>query len=288
MSSVDGQGKNQNVKYPPVGRCIYCSDPAPVTGDEHIVPLSLGGRWILPDSSCDACARIINTGFERHVAQEIFGDIRVSLGLSSRRNTWRRTISVSDSATGAAIGDIPTEQLDLLAPFLVLPMPAALFGDRGHSGPPDWTLTPIQLRARKSGGPGRVRFPDSKLNVLAFLRLLAKIGHGYAVAHDGYGSFIPFLKDAILTGDQPTLYHHIGTGDHVPSPEGVLHRVDICDSQDGALIVAIRLFASLGAPTYYVVVGRRLVKPSTRAGLIMKVENPYGVIGALPPRRAPD
>ena len=34
-----------------VGSCIYCGATDQLT-DEHIIPLALGGRFVLPDSSC--------------------------------------------------------------------------------------------------------------------------------------------------------------------------------------------------------------------------------------------
>lgn len=59
----------KNFYYPPLKQCMYCFKKEPdigkkKLGDEHIIPLALGGNLILKESSCDHCADIINKQIE--------------------------------------------------------------------------------------------------------------------------------------------------------------------------------------------------------------------------------
>jgi HNH endonuclease len=45
--------------FPAVGRCIYCGS-TDLLSEEHIIPYSLSGHYVLPEASCDKCAKTIN------------------------------------------------------------------------------------------------------------------------------------------------------------------------------------------------------------------------------------
>lgn len=96
-----------------------------------------------------------------------------------------------------------------------------------------------------------------------FFQLLAKIGYAYAVAEIGYERFSPFLID-LIRGDDDHLGHHIGT--EARTPEGRtkdLHTLTLGAARtpagDELIVVNVRLFARIGAPTYHVIVGRPLI-----------------------------
>jgi hypothetical protein len=67
-----------------VGHCIYCGAVGGKLTREHIVPLSLGGTFVLPASSCTACAGI-TSAFERKVLRGPMWAVRAHLQLKSRR-----------------------------------------------------------------------------------------------------------------------------------------------------------------------------------------------------------
>ena len=51
--------RSPEIKYEPIGRCIYCGkENVPLT-DEHIIPLALHGEHLLPKATCIACQTII-------------------------------------------------------------------------------------------------------------------------------------------------------------------------------------------------------------------------------------
>ena len=67
--------------YPSVRHCIYCGETKLLAGvskfgDEHIIPLALGGNLILPEASCKICERIINREIETPVLSQEWGYLR--------------------------------------------------------------------------------------------------------------------------------------------------------------------------------------------------------------------
>jgi hypothetical protein len=109
-----------------------------------------------------------------------------------------------------------------------------------------------------------------------FARMLAKIAHAYAAAHNELASFAPLLPDMIL-GRYETPSYLVGClSDQLPDPEPfVRHRINTqigVVSQRGVvlerfLLARIRLFASLGTPEYHVVIGRTPIPNAVSTGL---------------------
>jgi hypothetical protein len=95
------------------------------------------------------------------------------------------------------------------------------------------------------------------LDTFKFCQFLAKIGHCFAVYVLG-DEFKPTLLDLIKTEPRGVRYDLIGgtLGNEPPSTN--LHELELnwrnVDGVDYA-VIKIRLFASLGAPTYLVVAG---------------------------------
>ena len=83
-----------------------------------------------------------------------------------------------------------------------------------------------------------------------FVRLIAKIGHTFAVATCGYGSFQPLLPPLILgERDAPNAAYLVGGEIEVPSPSEREHELGIIKLNNSDLLVAyVRLFANIGTP----------------------------------------
>jgi len=90
-----------------------------------------------------------------------------------------------------------------------------------------------------------------------FVRLLAKIGHSYAVAELGLGGFKPLLLETISgTVGKPDLL--IGGMRDTLQPKGDVHDLWLAQHQSRAgtfWIANIQLFANLQGPIYRAVVG---------------------------------
>lgn len=73
--------------YDAVGYCIYCGSTDQLS-DEHVIPLGLGGRLVLPRSSCSRCSSKTSK-LERTCLRTMYGPLRLLYGLPSRRKNSR-------------------------------------------------------------------------------------------------------------------------------------------------------------------------------------------------------
>ena len=100
------------------------------------------------------------------------------------------------------------------------------------------------------------------LSALAFYKLIAKIAHLFAVAELGH-TFAPYLINLIESKSPMFASHLIGSGlGDSPPPSDQLHEIEFVPSlvgpkSDELLRVRIRLFANLGCPNHYAIVGSR-------------------------------
>ncbi len=69
--------------YASMDKCIYCGSGSKLT-KEHIIPYSLGGRWVLPKASCSDCAKITGA-FEGEFSRTILGPLRMLYNMPTRR-----------------------------------------------------------------------------------------------------------------------------------------------------------------------------------------------------------
>jgi hypothetical protein len=129
-----------------------------------------------------------------------------------------------------------------------------------HLAPPFWEV---------AGFPDWTGDVNARLAALATLKtdfsysptlfclMLAKIAHGAAVLHRGYGSFEPFLGQ--LISQSSTEVHKYAGGQLNPTHVDRDTPVAVCvKNREDYITVEVCLFANLDAPVYEVVVGRSL------------------------------
>ena len=111
---------------------------------------------------------------------------------------------------------------------------------------------------------GMPQFTSPQLDSAHFCLFLAKIAHGFAVEMLGLEGFNPFLCDPIIrqyTGGPDIWldrYHYVGGDPTDFAPSDALHEISIQILSiygKQLVVVGVRLYAILGAPLYYVVVG---------------------------------
>jgi HNH endonuclease len=261
-------------KLMPVNACIYCDRTESQTKltDEHIIPLSLGGAYVLPKASCLKCAKLINN-LEGYAGRHVFQDIRIEYGFPTRRPKERPTHlplreSFSPSPETAPIRLVPTKDYPG-ALILITPEPAGIL--LGH--PPEKKVTGGNIFVRQITGRERVdRLSRRGISAKIYrefqpdliLRLIAKIALGFAVAGYGLSGFDATVRDAILRRDTNAHYWVGGTTQDMdqfppPSTPMVLHRVvSYMREIEGVpyLLIQLQLFAFLNTPIYTVVVGK--------------------------------
>jgi hypothetical protein len=95
---------------------------------------------------------------------------------------------------------------------------------------------------------------------VTFARLIAKIAHCITVRAEGIDGFEPFLTDIIRGKDLSKLWYFIGGLDTRPTPYGRPLSTSLWVGEPGRkddfIFAEIRLFADLGAPIYYAIVGQ--------------------------------
>ena len=177
--------------------------------DEHIVPFALGGRIILPNASCAKCAEVTKsiTGM---IARSIYGNLRVRLGIQSRRKSKRpsafpMTIDRPDGTQREIM--VPANIWPRVYPVLVLKQASIVSGlepdtyeveIRGEHSDVD-VLYSRGLVSREE----KVSF-TSIMQARMFCRQLAQIAHAICVAELGFEDYQPLLIPLIFDNDTPS------------------------------------------------------------------------------------
>jgi hypothetical protein len=255
------------IRYQPVGQCIYCGVDASTESlsDEHIIPLGLGGYNVLPDASCERCRKITG-GFEGFCLQQMLGEARTHLKIPEKRKR-RRSGRPESLGVGQPSGDgtywtqVPVAAHPFFLRMYIPGSPRELTGEP-HSD--TWPLVaPFQWTCINDGSISRAEALGSEtlikqtLNARYFCLMLGKIAHSLAIAVHGRNYFVPLIGE-IIWHQEVAIFNYVG-GATMPLPNEGLHQISSGWKQAPAgqfLTVRIQLFSWLGAPTYEVVVGR--------------------------------
>jgi hypothetical protein len=245
-----------------VGRCIYCDAEDGKLTREHIVPLGLGGTFVLPAASCTACAGI-TSAFERKVLRGPMWAVRAYLQLKSRRAAL-----APKSAPLIVVREGKEEliELPLAAHPLLLMFPRfadpTVFGAGQKSG-----ITMLGHATYYFGRHPRDVLRDLDADdfripheyaIVPFAQLLGKIAWSTAAAEGRLASIdrtAGNLVGALITTPND-IGRWVGTFPEAPVPQpGVLHTVAAMEI-NGYLVYHIQLFADAQTPRYGVVVGK--------------------------------
>lgn len=98
------------IYFPPVNQCIYCDKTVGNFSKEHIIALSMGGGFILPNASCEVCANI-TMAIEANFTRLTLGEVRAAHEMPTRRKKDRlkyTTVTISFGKFG------PTKDVEVL------------------------------------------------------------------------------------------------------------------------------------------------------------------------------
>ncbi len=279
--------------YQPVGRCIYCGSKQGKIRDEHIIPYSLGGVLILPNSSCKSCENITHR-FEYTVARQIFGHFRMRHKLPTRRPKERPThIEIGTVLPNGRHGRAKVPISKFPAPLFMYKFEMAnfLLGLPPDVDKFDWVPVSIvsneelDMLKEQYHWDGMLQF---RAQPVEFARMLAKIAHSYAVAELGLETFRPLTLDIIL-GRTNNVSYLVGGSFEIPPPEpegkhllNITYQVETLNDLEfvrAIIIVGIRLFASIETPAYHVVVGDVDTKKATHVQRLIETLQNTGKAG---------
>ena len=254
--------------YEPVGSCIYCGSTANLS-DEHIIPLGLGGRFVLPQASCSTCSEKTSK-LERTCLRTMYGPLRLLYGLPSRRKHSRpETLQLKVKKTESSSWEyvpVAQDRYPFLITFPYFETPGALTRtiESTSAGPVTQRLwirgaSPhheffelLQSLTQELGVHSLM--PESKAEVAAFCSLLAKIAVSYAAAEANLAIAGSRLARISLGEDMNNCLHYIGSLATDEAVSTSLHELSL-ENQIGtnSMVVRVRLLAKLGTPTYFVV-----------------------------------
>jgi hypothetical protein len=261
--------------YGPVGHCVYCGSTHQLS-DEHIIPLGLGGRLVLPQSSCSSCSAK-TTKFERTCLRTMYGPLRLLYGLPSRRKNSRpETLQLKIKRTKESEWEyvpVVKERYPFLITFPYFEAPGALAGTDESAAP-----GPVTSRLWIRGASPHHDFqellqslvqelgvhslmPESKAEVSAFCSLLAKIALSHIAADIGVSAQRSRLAHIALGQNMNNCMHYIGSVATDEPPSNSLHEISLArHARTGSILVRLRLLAKLGTPTYFVVLPPAVAK----------------------------
>jgi hypothetical protein len=248
--------------YPAPEKCIYCYEYKPPMTDEHIIPLSLNGPYIFRNASCEDCRKKTHE-FETQVINELFREFRIRYGARTRKpknrpkTLWLRT---KQGKVEVAANEFP-------AAAMFFKLGKANYMLRRPPFDPTFEWIPSVIFDSEEGdaviakhGWEDVTY-QFKLVVYDFVRMIAKIAHGYAVAELGLDAFKPMVVDLIL--GHATNYGYLVGGSMTiePSvPDKGNHWIALGMGagtiSPPVVLVTVRLFQQAQTPSYHVVVGR--------------------------------
>jgi len=256
-----------STKYPSKGACIYCGKQNILLTDEHVVPFSIGGKHIISKASCVMCANTTKK-FEQDVMRDLWGPARASYNAPTRRKKERAKSFVLKDSKGIG-ADLTVLAQDYPAPMIFYRMSTAgILAGTAHTVDRslEWTLETLHDEARVKEFDKRYpgRLTGTFRNVpKSFGRMLAKIGHCWAMTALDPGDFMPICLPYIL-GKRSNVSYVVGGGptNEPPQPElgYSLRVIEVSNSDRTLIVVEVRLLANNDTPTYHVVVGEVIGK----------------------------
>ena len=260
--------------FAPVKKCIYCGATELRRGsglplsEEHIIAEGLGGNLILPEASCEDCAKRTSAIEGAILRTSLFATrARLQIRGKKRKRQHRDSYPVTTVVGG--------KDVEIMIPLAEHPTTLFMVGFQPprfltrsprrsdlacfwihHFGPFD--------EAYKSGADS---IATPSFDTVRFCQFIAKIAHGYAVATLGLDGFKPLLREFILRrfvrAEQCSeCFHYVGGAVGFFAPSADLHtishvvgKIPGSPTGRGYVVVAVRLFANLGAPVYTAVVG---------------------------------
>lgn len=111
--------------------CIYCLSTDLPRSSEHVVPLSIGGRFEIPNASCDRCRKITNEEIENPLFGEQFCLVREAHGLRRARKRKKQAPARESSKNS----------LSIIANFNVPPFQRTFIIPRHEHPPVMWVET---------------------------------------------------------------------------------------------------------------------------------------------------
>ncbi|MCX6741432.1 MAG: hypothetical protein NTY61_03490 [Candidatus Parcubacteria bacterium] len=246
-----------------IGECIYCRKKEGRIGDEHIIPYSLGGGFVLKNASCEAC-ETITSKFERDAARWLWVAPRAYLKLPTRRKQNRKQnfpIGIEENGQEKIIY-IPIAEYGLVIFFHNFFSPAYITKKKYGNG-----ISCRGLVFHREGGLNLKslgeKYHTKRINFIIehrpcdFARLIAKIAYGFAVAEHGLEKIEDVYVLPAILNQIDDIGRWVGCDADFVAPVSEQDIYVSGELKGREIFVRVRIFNKLKeAPTYLVVVGK--------------------------------
>ncbi|MGZ7077078.1 MAG: hypothetical protein ACXVJL_13855, partial [Candidatus Angelobacter sp.] len=223
------------------------------------------GTAILPDSTCEECAKITGQ-VEQKVLRGQMQAVRVYRALKSRTKYKRAPkqypLTIVKDGVEQQV-ELAIEDYPILLHFPLFTPPSYLVpGSKGIGliGVSTVSFGPDPKAVAKRLGADHIANP-SQQEPAAFARMIAKIGFAWAAAEGKLGLLEnpPLVVPAIL-GHTDDIGRWVGTiTEPIQKHPGHLHRILISEDRDRKVLMAgVQLLSDSGTPMYGVVLGQLL------------------------------
>jgi hypothetical protein len=270
--------------YAPRNKCIYCGvayDPLVHPNGfskEHIIPESIGGRFVALRAVCPECRELTSDTYEKHTIKTIFRIPRILLGIKRKNQKKKEKAGNSLKLPQVAIGKFSTEvsslnyELELeqlrFPQIFCLPkfLPSGFLCPPANDGPPKYVYKILISLGNSQQLPKEGIAVKAEFNFFNFGMTLEKLAFSYAVC-EGLDKSVDLtdLQDLIFER-RTDVYNFVGSFKKSENIAKELHKLSYLFVQDLA-IVRVHLFSCCTTQSYMVVVGKKK-KPSTVRGYI--------------------
>jgi hypothetical protein len=251
-----------NRKFHHIDGCIYCGSRAELA-DEHIIPFGLGGSAVLPNSSCQNCAKITGR-IEQFVLRGEMWGVRSALGLSTRNkkeSPKELPIKLIKNGNTQEVM-LPIERHPVILNFPIFVPPGIVTGEIPKGITFRYMVMvgfgkPLKDVLRDEGADD-AQFTH-KYKIPEFAKMLAKIGWAMAAA-EGLLDRIERTETVLdaFMNENSSIGYWVGTYQgQLKKNSGTLHTIRFEEKKDlGLLVAVIKLFSFSQTPEYSVVLGR--------------------------------
>lgn len=244
-----------------IGFCIWCGGAGET--DDHIVPLALGGKHILRDSSCEQCRNRLNQNVDQPVLRGLLSLPRAAYQVPRSNKREPEKVLKYRTSPGDHVPDrvqkIERQSVPRVMNALLHP-PPSLLSDEGPSPYGDgMPVAGIWLHAEVPEEAAvflaAENSPVSSQNdYRLFIRMMAKIAYSWACFELGADGFTPLILD-VIEGKDEDIFRLCGNcNNHAEVDREDWYTLSL-RHEAHFVIASVRVFASFGMPTYDVVVG---------------------------------
>ena len=255
-----------------IGQCIYCRSTENLIGEEHLIPVALGGYEYLGNAACESCRDL--TGRAESVWLQSLRDFRMATGLGNTRQRAKHLTAplLKGTAQSHEKVRVPMEYHPRWVGLPIFERAGFLFprntqGLRLAGGAVinfrSLAVTAEYLGTRQMG-------MAQKMPYEAFARFVSKVAYGYAIAKLGLDAMTEVMVLPAIRGEPSLLGRWVGTDTTRLQPSGsakhydntpIRHEVGIgtwpiLDQPNAPHVVrTVQFFSHVEAPVYEVIIG---------------------------------